>query len=108
MDVRQAGKLNIFSTPSAITKATFIPVDNIFFECISCNYFIGSQETDRLQFIFAQHHPFFAIQELQIYLYVHSKRQYIQLQKYFPPFQETLTLQTVFTRSSVFCLALLS
>lgn len=64
MDVRQVDKLNTFSTPSAIIKATFISVDNIFFKCILYNYFIGRQETDRLQFMSAQYHPFIAIQEL--------------------------------------------
>lgn len=64
MDVRQIDKLNTFSPPSAITKATFISVDNIFFKCILYNYFIGRQEADRLQFISAQYHPFIAVQEL--------------------------------------------
>lgn len=105
--VRQVDKLNTFSTPSAITKATFISVDNTFFKCISYNYFIGRQETDRVQFISAQYHPFTAFQKLWISLHVHSNREYILPQKYFSPLSGNIEL-TNNVLSSVFHLALLS
>lgn len=73
-DVRQADKLNTFSAPFAIIKATFISVDKILFKSILYNSFTGRQEIVRFQFISAQLYPFIAVQILYIFtIYLHDQ-----------------------------------
>lgn len=62
MDVKQADKLNTFSVPSAVIKATFVFVDKILFKSILCNYFIGRQTDSNLSLHNST--PFIAIQIL--------------------------------------------